>query len=72
MDLATYVTNTPNKREELIKELAEITCSDVTSVYRWINGRNTPPAIKQKLIAEHLGVTVEELFPSPGTKEAEK
>ncbi|MCB7281772.1 helix-turn-helix domain-containing protein [Phocaeicola vulgatus] len=49
---------------DTIKKLAEITCSTPASVYRWINGLNPPAPIKQKIIAEYLGMSVEELFPS--------
>lgn len=53
----------PNQQQETIKKLAEITYSTPAAVYRWINGENTPPLIKQLVIAEYLGKKVEELFP---------
>ena len=62
MAFSDYIQSLPNQREDTIKKIAEITCSDTSSVYRWINGKATPPLIKQKAIAQYLNVTVEELF----------
>ena len=59
-----YMKSLPNQQQETIKKLAEITCSTPAAVYRWINGVNPPTPIKQKIIAEYLGMNVEELFPS--------
>lgn len=59
-----YMKSLPNQQQETIKKLAEITYSTPAAVYRWINGENTPPLIKQLAIAEYLGMSVEELFPS--------
>ena len=59
-----YMKSLPNQQQETIKKLAEITYSTPAAVYRWINGENTPPLIKQLAIAKYLGMSVEELFPS--------
>ncbi len=59
-----YMKSLPNQQQETIKKLAEITYSTPAAVYRWINGENTPPLIKQLAIAEYLGMSVEELFPA--------
>lgn len=59
-----YMKSLPNQQQETIKKLAEITYSTPAAVYRWINGENTPPLIKQLAIAEYLGMSVEELFPT--------
>lgn len=64
MVFTDYMKNLPNQQMDTIKKLAEITCSTPASVYRWINGLNPPAPIKQKIIAEYLGMSVEELFPS--------
>lgn len=63
MVFTNYVNTIPNQREELIKELADITSSSSSSVYRWINGVTIPPIVKQKIIAKHLGISVDILFP---------
>ena len=63
MAFSDYILSLPNQREEAIKKIAEITCSDTSSVYRWINGKATPPPIKQKVIAEYFNMSIEELFP---------
>ena len=64
MVFTEYMKSLPNQQQETIKKLAEITCSTPAAVYRWINGVNPPTPIKQKIIAEYLGMSVEELFPS--------
>ncbi len=64
MVFTDYMKSLPNQQQETIKKLAEITCSTPAAVYRWINGVNPPTLIKQKIIAEYLGMSVEELFPS--------
>ena len=53
-----YMKSLPNQQQETIKKLAEITYSTPAAVYRWINGENTPPLIKQLAIAEYLGMSV--------------
>ena len=64
MVFTDYMKSLPNQQQETIKKLAEITCSTPAAVYRWINGVNPPTPIRQKIIAEYLGMSVEELFPS--------
>lgn len=64
MVFTDYMKSLPNQQMETIKKLAEITCSTPAAVYKWVNGVNPPSALKQKIIAEHLGMSVEELFPS--------
>lgn len=63
MVFTDYMKSLSNQQMETIKKLAEITCSTPAAVYRWINGVNPPAPIKQKIIAEYLGMSVEELFP---------
>lgn len=64
MVFSEYIKSLPNQQQETIKKLAELTCSSTTSVYRWISGDIIPPALKQKVIAEYLGKSIEELFPN--------
>lgn len=64
MVFTDYMKNLPNQQQETIKKLAELTYSTPASVYRWINGQSRPPVIKQKVIAEYFGKSVEELFPT--------
>ena len=54
----------PNQQMDTIKNVAVITRSTPASAYRWINGLNPPAPIKQKIIAEYLGMSDEELIPS--------
>lgn len=63
MIFTDYMKSLPNQQQETIKKLAEITVSTPAAVYRWINGLSKPAPIKQKIIAEYLGMSVEELFP---------
>lgn len=64
MVFTDYIKSLPNQQIETIKKLAEITCSTPAAVYKWVNGENPPTPIKQKVIAEYLGMSVEELFPN--------
>ena len=63
MIFTEYMQSLPNQQQDTIKILAEITMSTPQSVYRWVNGDVIPPPIKQKLIADYLGKTMDELFP---------
>lgn len=63
MVFTDYMKSLPNQQIETIKKLAEITCSTPASVYNWINGVHPPTLVKQKIIAEYLGMDVKELFP---------
>ena len=71
MSLKDHINNLPNQRLDMIQELAEITCSSVNAVYRWMSGASIPAPLKQKVISKHLGKSVEELFPE-GKKKAKK
>lgn len=64
MSFKDYVDSLPNLREEKIKEIAEVTCSHIGTVYRWMNGSITPPPLKQKVISEVTGLPIEVLFPT--------
>lgn len=64
MVFTDYMKNLPNQQQETIKKLAEITVSTPAAVYRWINGQSRPAPIKQKIIAEYLGKSIEKLFPT--------
>lgn len=61
MALKDYSNNKNNK--QLVADLAKITRTHPTSVYRWLRGVATPPPIKQEIIADYLNKPVEELFP---------
>lgn len=63
MVFSKYIQSLPNQQTDTIKQIADLTCSTTTSVYRWIAGKSRPPLVKQKLIAEFLGVKLDELFP---------
>lgn len=64
MVFTDYMKSLPNQQQDTIKKLAEITFSTPAAVYRWINGQSIPSLIKQKVIADYLGKSVEELFPT--------
>jgi transcriptional regulator with XRE-family HTH domain len=62
-----YVDSLPNVRLETINKIAELTYSSKMTVYRWLAGDIEPPMIKKKAIAEYIGKSVEELFPTTKT-----
>jgi len=55
--------NSLQTREKVVADLAILTTSTRSTVYRWINGQVIPPVLKQNIIANYFGITVEELFP---------
>ena len=61
MVFSKYIQSLPNQQTDTIKQIADLTSSTTTSVYRWIAGRARPPLVKQKLIAEFLGIELEDL-----------
>lgn len=63
MVFSKYMQSLPNQQTDTIKQIAILTSSTTTSVYRWIAGKARPPLVKQKLIAEFLGFKLDELFP---------
>ncbi|MEL5895011.1 helix-turn-helix transcriptional regulator [Bacteroides sp. GD17] len=63
MAFRDYIDSLPNVRLDTIQKIAEITYSSKMTVYRWLSGEVEPPMLKKKVIAEHLGKSVEELFP---------
>ena len=64
MEFIEYVDSLPNKRDEVIAQLA-IRCrvSSVT-VYRWLKGYFLPDPLKRKVIADYLDIPEEELWPN--------
>jgi len=54
----------PNLKVEQVKKIAEITSTSIVGVYRWISGEVVPPMVKKKIIADFLGISVEELWPT--------
>jgi len=60
--LVEMINNLPTKGK-IAKELADITLTDNSTVYRWMTGKITPPPLKQAVIAKYFNRPVEELFP---------
>lgn len=56
----------PLPSQRLIKELSELTKKSEMTVRGWACGR-MPAPLEQEIVAKHLGIPVEELFP-PGRK----
>ncbi|MDR1624136.1 MAG: XRE family transcriptional regulator [Tannerellaceae bacterium] len=63
MTFRDYINSLPNLKEKELKKIAEVTCSHITTVYRWMNGTVDPPKVKQKIIADVTGLPIEDLFP---------
>ena len=64
MNFSDHMNALPNLKVEEVKKIAELTSSTVMSVYRWISGSAEPPMVKKKIIANYLGISVEELWPT--------
>ena len=64
MNFSDHMKSLPNLKVEEVKKIAELTSSTVMSVYRWISGSAEPPMVKKKIIANYLGISVEELWPT--------
>lgn len=63
MVFSKYMNNLPNTKVDTIQAIAEATSSSTMTVYRWINGTVDPPLVKKKIIANYLGIDLNELFP---------
>lgn len=57
------ILNSRNQKRELIKKIMSETKTTESTVYRWLQGKLTPPPVKQEIIAKILNVPVKELFP---------
>lgn len=64
MALKDYINSLPNVKADTIAKICVLTCSDKTTVYRWISGSTEPPLLKKKIIADYLHIPVDELFPN--------
>lgn len=64
MVFSDYMNSLPNVKVDTIKRIAELTFSSEVSVYKWISGETQPPRVKKEIIAKHLGMPVEQLFPA--------
>ena len=63
MAFTDYINSLPNIKADTINRICELTCSDKSTVYRWLGGTIEPPLLKKKIIAEYLHLPVEDLFP---------
>lgn len=49
-------------KEKWVKELAEVCCVAPSTVKCWLSGHRHPDELRKRLIAQHLGRPIEELF----------
>jgi len=63
MVFSEYLNSLSNEKMDMVKKIAEKTCTSTSAVYRWMNGSMTPGPLKQKVIADILGIPEDELFP---------
>lgn len=64
MTLGDYYRSLPDPKKKFVESIAKLTFSSENAVRRWIAEDTVPSAIKRKVIAEHLQIPVESLFPS--------
>ncbi len=53
----------PNPAQVFIREIADATCREESTVRQWLSGTQVPNAKAKERIATVLGKTVGELFP---------
>lgn len=53
----------PNPAQVFIREIADATCREESTVRQWLSGTQVPNAKAKERIAMVLGTTVGELFP---------
>lgn len=53
----------PTRPQAFIAEVAKVTCRSEATVKLWLKGYTSPDGLTRKVLAEHFGVTEEELFP---------
>lgn len=53
----------PKPEQAFISEVAKLTCKSQITVKRWCEGKVTPDALTQKILAEHFKVDADILFP---------
>ena len=58
-----------SERVKFIRKIADLTKKSDFTVRQWIAGRQRPDALTQTVIARHLKVQAEELFPEPQSVE---
>lgn len=63
MVFTDYMASLKYRRVEVMHELEKLTLSSYSTVFRWTYGKVTPPPLKREIIAKHLGIPVDELFP---------
>lgn len=67
-ELTNLIEEYPTK-ERIIKDLATLTMTSKSVVYRWLSGSITPPPVKQKIIADYFKKEVSDLFPRKQSNE---
>lgn len=63
LTFSDHYNNLPNLRKDFIKKITEITNKSPRTVYYWINGKGNPSETDKQLIAQHLNVHKDVLFP---------
>lgn len=59
-----YADGLINEKQKFIDDLADLTLSTKQTVYRWMSGESVPPRNKREIIANYLGKTTAELWPT--------
>lgn len=62
-DFYQQAKNQPSAASSFIAEICELTNRSEIAVRKWLSGENVPDIEVQNILAEHFGVTAEELFP---------
>ncbi len=62
-DLYLREKEKPTPAQSFIEEIAELTKRSANTVRMWLQGKQTPDALAQSLIAEKFDIDVSTLFP---------
>ncbi len=65
-----HVKEKPTPAQEFIRQIADATCREISTVRQWLSGVQEPNAKAKEKISEIVGLPVDELFPPCKSEES--
>jgi len=62
--IETKSSDITSEKRQVIEAIAKACMVDVSTVYRWVNGKCIPDPLKIQKISEITNIPVEQLFPT--------